>query len=456
MAKPLLIERRALLGAAMAAGAASLGGSWLFSDARAQATEAAKPLLLTNCVVFDGNSPVLKDKMSILIEDGVIRAIGQAVSVPAGIEQMNMGGRFVMPGLIDAHFHSYWYEFAALRGKSEITPALRPLQAKTNLEAALRRGFTTVRDAGGGDINMAIALRSGLIDGPRFFYAGRPLTQRGGHGDRRPAGETEPPRCSADSEYRCLLGEAEVVDGPDQMRRVVRDHLREGATQIKLFGSGNPSLDPRDPRWYSNFTEEEIRAAVEETGRRRAYVMAHSHWNEATLRLLRNGVRSIEHGSFMQEDSIKLLVERKAFVVPTIATLAILREIGSKVGALSEWIEAGTGVGKEMLVTLDKLRRANAQVGFGSDMAAETQAEYHRREFVLRAEVFKPVEILRQATSVNAKLIQMEGKLGTVAQGAFADFVVLNGNPLEDINVMNKNESYAMVMRGGKVVTSTI
>lgn len=452
--KRVVIERRALLGAAMAAGAASLGGSWLFSGARA--AEPAKSLLLTNCLVFDGNSPVLKDRTSIYMDGGIIRDVGRAVSAPAGTRSIDMGGRFVMPGLIDAHFHSYWYEFSALRGRSEVTPELLPLQAKANLEAVLRRGFTTVRDAGGGDVNMAIALRNGLIDGPRYFYPGRPLTQRGGHGDGRSAGDNNPPRCTVTDESRCRLGEAQVVDGPEEMRLVVREHLRQGATQIKLFGSGNPSLDPRDPRWYPNFTEEEIRVAVEETGRRRAYVMAHSHWNDATIRLLRNGVRSIEHGSFMQEDAVKLLVERKAFVVPTIATLAILREIGPQIGALPVWVEAGHEVGKEILVTLDKLRRAGAQVGFGSDMAAETQPAYHRREFVLRAEVFKPIEILRQATSVNAKLVQMEGKLGTIAQGAFADFVVLNGNPIEDINVMNRDDSYAMVIRDGKVITSTI
>lgn len=456
MIKSVVMGRRAFLGGTVAAGLAGLGGNWMLSGADAQPAEGTASLVLSNCLVFDGNSPTLRDKASIYVENGVIREVGRSVSAPAGARSLDMGGRFVMPGLIDAHFHSYWSEFSALKGRASIPATLRPLQAKTNLEDSLKRGFTTVRDAGGGDINVAVALRAGLIDGPRFFYTGRPLTQRGGHGDPRMAWDDNPPRCSANDESHCLLGDPEVVDGPDQMRWVVREHLRQGASHIKLHGSGNPSLDPRDPRWYANFTEEEIRVAVEETGRRRAYVMAHSHSNEATLRLLRNGVRCIEHGSFMQDDAVKLLVERQAFIVPTIATLAILREVGPQLGALPEWIDAGTEVGKEILVVLDKLRRAGAQVGFGTDMAAETKPAFARREFTLRADVFKPVEILRQATSVNAKLIQMEGKLGCIAPGAFADFVVLNGNPVEDINVMGKDESYAMVMRGGKVITSTI
>lgn len=408
-------------------------------------------IVLDNCVTFDGVSEELREGSSIIIEDGIIREIGNAGNAPQSADVIDLGGRFVMPGLIDAHFHSYWHDNASLK----MPPQLWGMQAKIKLENTLRRGFTTVRDAGGGDISLAIALRSGVIDGPRLFYPGQALSQTGGHGDLRSPEDYQRPSCEHLS-CACVASMTRVVDGPDQMRTAVREHLRQGASQIKIHASGNPSLDPNDPRWYSNFIEDEIRVAVEEATRRRTYVMAHAHSNEAAYRCIVNGVRSIEHATALEADSVQELVARNFFAVPTLSPFAVLREMGTSTGRLSIHVEAGHEMGERVLVTLTMLRDAGAQVGFGTDLAGITIDKYQLREFGLRREVCSPLEILRSATSINAKLLQMEGKIGTVSVGAYADLLALDGNPLEDIMVMEQAERYAMIMRDGKVVKNSL
>src|SRR5450631_3242825 len=217
----------------------------------------------------------------------------------------------LLPGLIDAHFHpvSASFDIAAI---DRSHPSLRALDARCHLEGALFRGFTTVRDAGGGDIGLVRAIEQGLIRGPRLLIAGKALSQTGGHGDMRPADAV--PMCACG--YSGAL--STVVDGPDQMRKAVRDQLRQGATHIKLFVSGGV-LSPTDPIWMNEFADEEIRAAVEEAATRRTYVMAHAHTAEAVRRCVRNGVRSIEHGTLMDRESADIVAAAGAFVVPTLA-----------------------------------------------------------------------------------------------------------------------------------------
>jgi imidazolonepropionase-like amidohydrolase len=325
-----------------------------------------------------------------------------------------------------------------------ISPQLRALHAKSILEATLRRGFTTVRDAAGGDVSLSRALHLGLIDGPRLFYPGLALSQTGGHGDARPPDHFGMCSCA----YCGAL--SIVVDGPDEMRKAVREQLRQGATQIKLFVSGGV-LSPSDPFWMNQFSDEEIRVAVAEAATRRTYVMAHAHTNEATLRCLANGVRSIEHATSIEADGARAIADHDAFAVPTLSIITAIKMLGPRLGIPAVMLEKAEQVGEDALRSLELLRKAGARVGFGTDLLGPAM-DMQLQEFRLRKEVYPTIDILRSATSVNAALLQMEGLLGRMAVGAHADILAVDGNPLEDLSIMERPERFCMIMRAGKII----
>lgn len=410
-------------------------------------------LVLDNCVIFDGVSEELIDGASIIIENGVIREIGKAGSAPAGVEVRDMGGRFIMPGLIDAHFHSYWYQWNA-NAIDTAKPQLRSLHAAKLLEEALRRGFTTIRDAGGGDVSLARGIQLGLIDGPRFFYPGYALGQTGGHVD--PRGQDYHDTGVYQGHCGCPICSAfvKLVDGPDEMRKAVRENLRTGATQIKLHTSGGISANSPDPTWYTQLQDDEIRVAVQEATAKRVYVMAHAHSNEAVLRSVKNGVRSIEHVSMLEGDGVKAIVDAGAFAVPTLSTLEGVATMKPGEFPVS-FVDAAAEMLKHSQNSLDLLTKAGAQIGFGTDLSGPIGYK-QLNEFRLRRDICSNIQILRSATSINAKLLQMEGKIGTVTVGAFADLLAIDGNPLDDIGVMEHQDKHHMIMRNGQLIKWTV
>jgi imidazolonepropionase-like amidohydrolase len=404
-------------------------------------------LLLNNCNVFDGCAAELREGQTIVIDNGVIREVGKAASFSGDAQRIDAGGRFVMPGLIDAHFHAYGLQLNPAMIDA-VPPQLRGLHAKRILEAALQRGFTTVRDAAGGDHALATALRAGLIDGPRLFYAGLAISQTGGHGDLRDPGHFEACACSGSGALAAL------ADGPDEMRKAVRDQLRIGARQIKLFVSGGV-LSPTDPIWMNQFCDEEIRVAVDEAATRRAYVMAHAHTNEAVLRCIRNGVRSIEHATMLESSGAHAIAEHDAFAVPTLAIIDAIRDAGAAMGLPAAMMRKTEEVGELAKVSLDRLRQAKAKIGFGTDLLGPLM-DRQSSEFHLRREVCTPLEILRSVTSVNAELLQMKDRLGAIAPNALADLLVVEGDPLEDITVLERQEALRVIIRDGRVVRNLL
>jgi imidazolonepropionase-like amidohydrolase len=307
----------------------------------------------------------------------------------------------------------------------------------------LRRGFTTVRDAGGADIGLVRATAEGFIDGPRLLIAGKALSQTGGHGDMRAPDSV--PLCSCG--YNGAL--SQVVDGADNMRAVVRDHLRQGADHIKLFVSGGV-LSPTDPIWMQQFTDAEIRAAVEETTTRRTYVMAHAHTAEAAIRCVSNGVRSIEHGTLMNRESADRVAAAAAFVVPTVHIVEALREapLGLPPPALQKLGE----IGDQNAEALEHCRKAGVKLGFGTDLFGPLR-DQQSREFIARGHIQSPLEVLRSATTVNAELIGRAGELGCIAPGAAADLIAVDGDPTQDAHVLGEPDKHLkLVMRSGRVI----
>ena len=402
-------------------------------------------LILRNARVFDGTSDALRDGLEVLIEGTRIKDVSARVHRVAGAAVIDLGGRTLMPGLIDAHFHAYATSLDL--GKACAVPlSLHALEAHVLLEQSLARGFTTVRDAAGADVGLALATERGLIKGPRIFYSGRALTQTGGHGDMRSATHFEGCTCAQiGNTMGC------VVDGVDEVRKAAREELRKGAHQIKIFVSGGIS-SPSDPVWMRQFTDDEIRAAVEEAASRRTYVLAHAYTAESIARAVRCGVRSIEHGNLIDRAAAEVVRDHQAYVVPTLVTYEANHRFGAEMGAPAFMLEKLDEVRLAGLDALVLLAEVGVRIGFGTDLLGPLH-RYQSDEFTIRARVQKPIDILRSATSVNADLVMRSNELGVVRAGALADLIAVDGDPLADIGVLTgQGENIPLVMKAGEIM----
>jgi len=387
-------------------------------------------MILANCAVVDGTRNDRREGQHVLIDDGVMREVSDRPLQSQSAEVVDLHGRTLMPGLIDAHVHVMAVD-AALARLAEEPMTLVATKAARVLEGMLRRGFTSVRDAGGADGGLAEAVAEGLIAGPRQFPSGRALSQTGGHGDLRP--RTRSVTSCACCEYGAGL--ARIADGVDECRRAARDELRKGATQIKIMASGGVA-SPYDPIGNIQYSHDEMRAIVEEARSWHTYVLAHAYTPEAIRRAVDNGVRSLEHANLIDRETADHVAAHGAFVVPTLVTYDSLHRFGRDLGfpevslaKLAEVREAG-------LRSLEILQSAQVPIGYGTDLLGPMH-RHQTREFVLRAEVMSPFEMIRSATTVNAALLNREGELGVVASGARADLIVLDGDPLADISLLD-------------------
>ncbi len=400
-------------------------------------------LLLANAVIFNGVDEDLIEGGSVLIEDDTIREVSPR-KIETRVDQVvDCGGRFLMPGLIDLHFHAYSATFDIYALDRMPKPLLAGYAFK-HLRDALSRGFTTVRDPGGGDIGLTLAIDKLLVEGPRFLYGGKALSQTGGHGDIRPAHMEEICPC----EYSGTI--TRVVDGADEIRKVCRDELRKGADHIKVFISGGVA-SPSDPVWMSGFTHEELRAAVEEAERRRKYVIAHCLTDDGARRCVEAGIRSIDHAGDVSDETAAMIASTgKTYTVPTIAVIRQILEFGTRTGMKAESVAKAQGLKDSMLAGIERCRRAGVKIGLGTDIFGTDWHHMQSSEFRFRTEVDRPIDILRSATSVNAEIIQRAGELGVVAESAKADLLLLDKNPLQDLGVFERwRAEMPMVMKGG-------
>jgi imidazolonepropionase-like amidohydrolase len=403
-------------------------------------------ILFTNAAVFDGDGPELIRGAEVLAADGVIQEVSERpVRRPADCEVIDLAGRTLMPGLIDAHVHIWCTDLDILKMLNRRTEYLAAF-AYRSLGRMLDRGFTTVRDAGGTDIGYTMALADGLAAGPRLLHAGRWLSQSGGHGDFRRPGDFA---CACELREGGGARFAHIVDSPDEVRKAVREELRQGARQIKIMGSGGV-VSPSDPLDRMQFSDEEIRAAVEEAERHGAYVMAHCHPANAIKRCAELGVRSIEHATLIDEEGAKAVAANDAFVVPTLATMWALLEDGDRLGLPKVSQEKLRVVSDGALQGLQVMQRNQLKIGLGTDLLG-AQQDRQGTEFALRAQVFSPLEILQQATRNNAELLQMQGQIGKVAPGHLADLIVVDGDPLHDITCLGQGGSnLPVILQGDK------
>lgn len=383
---------------------------------------------------------------AVVVEAGVITQITPDPPQGPFDRIVDLKGRTLMPGLIDAHYHAYAVDADFVRLEAMPATYLGHRGAKL-LAESLSRGFTTVRDVGGADHGLWRAIEEGYVVGPRLFYCGRAFSQTGGHGDARSPGHDQAPCGCAP---RGAL--AQVVDGVDALRLAAREALRQGAHHLKMFLSGGIS-SPSDPIWMLQFADEEIAAVVDEAARRRAYVVAHAYTPDTIARAVRLGVRSIEHANLIDAPTAALVAQHGAFVVPTLVTYDSLRRNGASTGAPAFLMEKLDSVAAQGLEAISLCRAAGVKLGFGTDLLGDLH-EDQLDEFRLRGEVETPLEVLTAATSTNAALLQMAGKIGCVASGAFADFIVVDGNPLEDLSLLHRGGSgIRSVWKGGACVS---
>ena len=396
--------------------------------------------------LLDPRAGALIDGMEVLVEGDRIKEVADRPIAAATATRVDLRGRTLMPGLIDAHIHLFLSEvnLGLLTGVP-----LTLLAAKGSVLARdmLMRGFTTVRDTGGADFGMKTALESGLFQGPRLFISGAPISQTGGHADFRQRTQTEYecPCCSG------LAYTARIADGVPEVIKAVRDELRKGADQIKIMVSGGVASQS-DPLESLQFRVDEIEAAVEEATRWGTYVCAHAYSAEAIGRAVGAGVRTIEHGNLIDAPTAALMAERGAYLVPTLVAYDALRRRGPDYGLSSYSLEKNEVVLAAGLRSLDLARTAGVQIGFGSDLLGQLQND-HCREFLLRADIMSPAEIIRSATLVNAEILRQSGQLGEITAGAFADLLVVDGDPLRDLGLFQDEGAHIpAIVRGGEFV----
>jgi imidazolonepropionase-like amidohydrolase len=406
--------------------------------------------LFTGGRFLDPRQDALRDGIEVLVEGNVVKEVSDRPIAAPGAQRIDIGNRTLMPGLIDAHIHIVLTE-VNLQLLSDVPLTLLSAKGSVAMRAMLERGFTTLRDTGGADWGIKAAVEQGLFVGPRLFIAGQPLSQTGGHGDFRKRTQTQ---------FACaccsgLSWAARIADGVPEVVKATRDELRKGADHIKIMVSGGVASQA-DPLESLQYRTDEIEAAVDEATRWGSYVCAHAYSAKAIERAVRAGVRTIEHGNLIDTATAQLMAERGAYLVPTLVAYDALKRRGPDYGLSSYSLAKNELVLEAGLRSLETCRAAGVKMGFGSDLLGQLQND-HCNEFTLRAAVMSPQEIIRSATLVGAEIVRQPGRLGEIVPGAFADLLVVDGDPYRDLGVFrNDGGRLDAIMANGAFVRNRL
>ena len=409
-------------------------------------------MLLRNALLIDCAGGEPRERASVVVEGGRISEVRSGESPPTnGYDAVfDCAGMTLMPGLTDAHVHIGAVDVNILDQHREHPSNLVALMMARILEDTIHRGFTTVRDAGGTDWSFKAAVERGIVEGPRLLVSDRPLSQTGGHGDWRRTTETQPP------EIFCpTAGMRSVVcDGADAVRQATREQLRVGADQIKVMASGG-AMSPADELAATQYTLDELRAAVEEAESAGTYVMAHAYNDRSVRNCLQSGVRSIEHGNLIDEETARLIARSGAYLVPTLVTYEALSEEGDAY-RVPENVIRKINEAKELgIQALRYAYEAGVKIASGSDLLGPLQ-DRKARELEIKTEIMSPMESLVSATKTNAELFGMQEDLGTVERGKLADLLVVEGNPLEDIAILQNPDNIKLIMKEGRAIKNEL
>lgn len=407
-------------------------------------------VIFSNARLLDGTQDMAIPDRHVLVDGGVIREVSDRPISASGARVVDLAGKTLMPGLIDCHVHVI-ATTTNLSLNAELPNTLVALRSARIMHGMLMRGFTSVRDLGGADYGLVMAVEQGLIEAPRLVICGKALSQTGGHTDYR--GRYH----SRDVEwYRDRAGSlGRIVDGVADVRRACREEIKGGADFIKIMANGGVS-SPSDPIAFLGLSSEEVAAAVEEARNAQTYVAAHVYTDEAIRRAVELGVRSVEHANLITPSTARLVKERGAYVVPTNVTFDRLAKEGASFGLPPESVAKIEDVREQGLAALEVLHDAGVMMAYGSDLLGEMH-HHQSDEFILRGERLPAIEVIRSATVNAAKVLRQEGRLGVIAAGAHADLIVVDGDPLEDLTLLTgQGRHMPAIMKAGRFVKDVL
>ena len=411
---------------------------------------ASEQVLFTDAVLLDGTSDEPLAGCQVLVEDGLIREVSDRPISAASARTISLRGMTLMPGLIDCHVHVI-ATVADLAANALLPDALVAYRSAAIMRAMLMRGFTTVRDLGGATHALVEALEEGLIEGPRLVICGKALSQTGGHADLR--GRVDERDFGYQSRRLGALGR--IADGVDAVRRAARDEIRAGATFVKIMANGGVA-SPTDPIAFLGYSRDEIVASVEEAAGAQTYVAAHLYTDEAIRRAVECGVMSVEHGNLIKPATAALMRERGAFACPTLVTYEKLKSEGASLGLPAASVAKIDDVRLAGLESLTIFKEAGVTMGFGTDLLGPMH-RHQSEEFVIRGAVLPAIDVIRSATRDAARLLGQTGKVGCIAPGAFADLIVVEGDPLADLSLLTRQGAHLpAIMKGGRFVKNTL
>jgi len=412
-------------------------------------------ILINNVEIFNcKNQKTLKGNL--LVENNIITKISTN-AIPtdrSGATQIIDGqGKFLMPGLIDAHVHLLFESVPQMQAMMSDFAMLNLIAAKAS-EKQLLRGFTTVRDLGGGSLTLAKAINMGLVIGPRVYSSGAFISQTGGHGDF--GLPTDVPRKIGELSYAERNGMVAIADGADNVLMRTREQLRQGATQIKLMAGGGVSSN-YDPLDVAQYTEAEFKAAVLAAENWGTYVTVHAYTPRAIKTAIEAGVKCIDHGQLADEETAKLMSEKGIWW-----SLQPFLDNGKSSfaeGSANRLKQIEMNKGTDIAYALAK--KYNIKTAWGTDILFDPEvASQQGSKLSVMTRWYTPFEILKMATSTNAELLRMsgkrdpyqKGKLGEITEGAYADLIIVEGNPLEDLKIVeNPETNFLLIMKDGTI-----
>ncbi|KPV42409.1 metal-dependent hydrolase family protein [Alicyclobacillus ferrooxydans] len=408
----------------------------------------AKFTLIYNGTLIDGNGGHPVTDGAVLLEDNRIAAVGPlaSIQIPDGAERIDAEGGTILPGLIDAHVHMM-FEVRKLEAQLADPFSLQFYYAEQYMRRTLDAGITTVRDAGGTDLGVKTAVERGLIEGPRMQISITPLTITGGHGDSWTASGVD---LTTPSYPGSPSG---VCDGVEQVRQKVREILRSGADIIKVHATGGV-LSPTDHPEFTQFSYDELRVMVEEAKFRRGLkVMAHAQGAEGIKNAVRAGIHSIEHGIYLDEEAIQLMLEHGTYLVPTLLAPLSVIEQAEATGSMPEY---GVKKARESFEahrdSIARAYRAGVKIAMGTDAGVMPHGT-NLRELGLMCDIgMTPMESIVATTKVAAECMGWLDKVGTLEVGKLADVVVARTNVIEDIRSLENTNNIALVVKDGNVV----
>ena len=394
--------------------------------------------LMHNLRLLDPEKGRMVEGHMVHVRGDRVMAVGHDLKVEGVVRRIDLGGRVLMPGLIACHIHimsikTKWANNTLMH----MLPSYAHAAAAIKARSLLMRGYTTVRDAAGADMGHREAIAAGLIVGPRLFVCGRGISQTGGHGDMRTRVDHPYPDNVHHMMGGTTGGTARIADGVDEVRRAVRDEIRLGADQVKIFASGGVG-SPADPIHFLQYSREEMLAAVEEAGHAGTYVLAHAYTAEAIYRAVDAGIRTIEHGNFLDNKAADLMAKKGAIFVPTLVAYEATMQFGRQQGYPEENYKKNEKVLAVGTKSLEIAKAAGVSMAFGTDLIGELDV-HQGDEFLIRARVLSAAEIIRGATIVGAEVVRKVGEIGVIRPNAYADMLVLDGDPLKDIGLLASN-----------------